>query len=134
MSGLLTAEYLQVGCVEAEYADEDYVVLMASGSTDEEAFQFLEDALKHPMTRQPIARPALPLAKGERVLSVREALFAPRESIRAAESLGRVCGAPTVSCPPAVPIAVSGERIGPEAVELFQRYGVDTVEVLRGEY
>ena len=46
MSGLLTAEYLQVGCVEAEYADEDYVVLMASGSTDEEAFQFLEDALK----------------------------------------------------------------------------------------
>ena len=28
-------------------------------------------------------------------------------------------------------IAVSGEQIGPEALELFRRYGVEQVEVLR---
>ena len=76
-------------------------------------------------------RPPLPLSRGERVCSVREALFAPRETIPAAQSLGRVCGAPTVGCPPAIPIAVSGERIGLEALELFRRYGVEQVEVLR---
>lgn len=38
---------------------------------------------------------------------------------------------PTVGCPPAIPIAVSGEQIGPEALELFRRYGVEQVEVLR---
>ena len=65
------------------------------------------------------------------VCSVREALFAPRETVPAARSLGRVCGAPTVGCPPAIPIAVSGEQIGPEALELFRRYGVEQVEVLR---
>ena len=76
-------------------------------------------------------QPSLPLARGERVCSVRAALFAPRETVPAAQSLGRVCGAPTVGCPPAIPIAVSGEQIGPEALELFRRYGVEQVEVLR---
>ena len=38
---------------------------------------------------------------------------------------------PTVACPPAIPIAMAGERIGPEAVALFERYGVPFVEVIR---
>ena len=48
----------------------------------------------------------------------------------AAEALGRICGAPIVGCPPAVPVAVSGERITPEALALFIYYGMNTVEVL----
>ena len=81
--------------------------------------------------RSPLPRTVLPLAAGERALSVREALLAPREAVPAEESLGRVCGAPTVSCPPAIPIAVSGERIGPQALVLFRHYGVETVDVVR---
>ena len=50
---------------------------------------------------------------------------------RAAEALGRVCAMPTVSCPPAIPIVVSGERVGPAAIELFTRYHVETVAVIR---
>ena len=38
---------------------------------------------------------------------------------------------PTVSCPPAIPIAVSGEVITPAAVRLMQRYHVTEVSVLR---
>lgn len=131
-TGFRGAEYLRVsGDVEPEYADQDYVVLMASGATGEEAFQSVANVLSGAAAGQPIPRPALPLAKGERVLSVREALFAPHEAVTAAESLGRICGAPAVSCPPAIPAAVSGERIGREAVELFRRYGVEMVDVLR---
>ena len=62
---------------------------------------------------------------------MRQALFAPHETVPAEQALGRVCGAPTVSCPPAIPIAVSGERIGPEALELFRHYGVQTVDVMK---
>jgi arginine/lysine/ornithine decarboxylase/ferredoxin len=131
MTGVSAAGYLQVCSVEPEYKDRDYVVLMASGSTDEEAFRFLAEALQNPMVSRPISRPALPPAKGERVLSVREALFAPHETVPAEESLGRICGAATVSCPPAVPIAVPGERIGPEALALFQYYNVERVDVVR---
>ena len=51
----------------------------------------------------------------------------------AAEALGRVCAMPTVSCPPAIPIVVSGEVIGPAALELFAAYGVETVSVVKSE-
>ena len=132
IASALAAEDLRVEeDVELEYADRDFVVLMASGATEEADFQAVERALRLTHRRRPRSRPALPLAKGERVLSVREALFARQETVPAEESLGRICGAPTVSCPPAVPIAVSGERIGPAAVALFRYYGVETVDVLR---
>ncbi|MBR6321745.1 MAG: hypothetical protein IKR59_02640, partial [Lachnospiraceae bacterium] len=71
----------------------------------------------------------LPLA--ERVLSIREAVFAPHETIPVSQSIGRIAASPTVSCPPAVPIVVSGERISAEAAAAFARYGIGTVEVVR---
>lgn len=81
-------------------------------------------------SRPALPRTALPLARGERVMSPREALFAPRERVPAGESLGRICGTPTVGCPPAIPVAVSGERIGREALALFDHCGVETVDVV----
>ena len=130
-NGLELAEYLRTGCVEPEYADRDFCVLMASPETTPEDFRVAADSLGRALAKPPLPRPALPIAKGERVLSIREALFAPQETVPAEECLGRICGAPTVSCPPAVPIAVSGERIGPEAAALFPYYGIKTVDVLQ---
>lgn len=130
-TGLELAEHLRAGGVEPEYADRDYVVLMASGSTTPEDLQCLADSLGRAAPKTPRPRPVLPLAKGERALSPREALFAPREAVPAAESLGRICGAPTVGCPPAVPAVMSGERIGEEALALFRYYGIETVDVLK---
>ncbi len=130
-TGLELAERLRAGGAEPEYADRDHTVLMASGATEEAGFQAVERALRLARRRRPRPRPALSPARGERVLSIREALSAPQETVPAEESLGRICGAPTVSCPPAVPIAAAGERIGAEAVKLFQYYGVKAVDVLK---
>ena len=129
--GFALADLLRRGGVEPEYADRDFCVLMASGATEEGDFARLTGALDRAGPKAPLPRPALPPARGARALSVREALLAPQETVPAAESLGRVCGAPTVSCPPAVPVAVSGERIGQEALALFQYYGVEAVSVLK---
>ena len=132
MTGGQLANRLRENGVECEYADLDFLVLML---TPENRAADIERLVYAIGTNDAVYAPApqltLPLARGERVCSVREALFAPRETIPAARSLGRVCGAPTVGCPPAIPIAVSGEQIGPEALELFRRYGVEQVEVLR---
>lgn len=131
MTGGQLADRLRENGVECEYADPDFLVLML---TPENSAADIERLLHAFGTNDAIyvpQQPPLPLARGERVCSVRKALFAPRETIPAAQSLGRVCGAPTVGCPPAIPVVVSGERIGPEALELFRRYGVEQVEVLR---
>lgn len=114
--------------VECEYADRDFLVLMATPeNTPEELDQTAAALGQCPGEANP---PQLPLARGERACSIRQAAFAPRETVDAAHSLGRVCGLPTVGCPPAIPIAVSGERITPEALALFAYYGIEQVEVL----
>ncbi len=130
------ADLLRVGGVECEYAERDYVVLMASGSTAEEDFRRLEDALsaaepgRRP-PRTPLRQTAPGLHAARRAMSIRQAVMAPWESVPAEEALGRVCASPTVACPPAVPIAVSGEVIGAEALALLRCYGVGNVLVVK---
>lgn len=127
--GFALAQKMRRGGVECEYRDRDYLVLMWTPENPPEDFVRVRDCLGV-NTNSPLELPPLPLAKGEQVLTIREALFRPHETVPAGQAEGRVCGAPTVGCPPAVPIAVSGERIGREAVELFYHYGVETVEVV----
>lgn len=130
LSGTAPADRLRQSGVECEYTDRDFLVLMATPENTPADFDRLLAALGE--NHAPYAPSAsLPLAKGERACSIREALFAPQETVPAEASLGRVCGAPTVACPPAIPIAVSGEVIGPEALALFRHYGVETVDVLK---
>lgn len=115
--------------MECEYADGEFLVMMLTPENDAGDLERLRTALGE--NHRPAAEiQALPAARGERVLSIRQALFAPHETVPADKALGRVCGAPTVSCPPAIPVVVSGERIGPEGLALFARYGVREVDVL----
>ncbi|MGN0775580.1 MAG: amino acid decarboxylase, partial [Candidatus Ventricola sp.] len=129
-SGTALAQQLREHGVECEFADPETVVFMLTPETPQADMDRLIDALgvcrgsAHP-------QPFLPIARGERVCSIREAVFAPHETIPAVAALGRVCGAPTVACPPAIPIAVSGERITREALELFAHYGIDEVDVIQ---
>jgi arginine/lysine/ornithine decarboxylase len=129
LTGTLLAKRLRQQGIECEYADSEFLVLMATPENAPADFARLLAALGQ--NHAPFsARPALPVPAGERVLSVRQALFAPHETIPACQALGRICGAPTVSCPPAIPIAVSGERIGQAALDLFSHYGIETIDVL----
>ena len=129
-TGAAMAEKLRLGGVECEYADPESLVLMATPENREEDFTRLLEALGE-NSAPPAERAPLPLARGERVMSVRQALFAPHETLPAQAALGRICAAPTVSCPPAIPVAVSGERIGQAALELLRHYHVETVDVVK---
>jgi arginine/lysine/ornithine decarboxylase len=63
--------------------------------------------------------------------AIREAAFAPAEEIAAEDAEGRVCASVKVPCPPAVPIAVSGEIIDRSCIEVFRAYGIGTVLVMK---
>ena len=140
LTGMALAEALRKYAIECEYADPRYVVLMFTPENPAQDYDRLEDAIGAVCAALPGA-PECPepegdvftalAAEAEPVCSVRAAVFAPQQTIPAAEALGRVCAMPTVSCPPAIPIVVSGERIGPAAIELFERYHVETVAVIR---
>ena len=130
LTGMELSELLRQNNMECEYADDDFLVLMLTPRNDPKDLLRLLDVLG--TNDAPAAMPkALPNIKAEQAVSIREALFAPHELVSAEKALARICGTPTVACPPAIPIAVSGERITAEAVNLFLRYGVTQIDVLK---
>lgn len=129
-SGKQLAEHLREHKIECEYADDTHVVLMVTPENKPEDLEKLLSALgENP--NPPRRRTILPTAKGEMVCTIRKALFSPHEVIAADQALGRICGMPTVSCPPAIPIAVSGERITADMLTLFHHYSIETIDVLK---
>lgn len=127
--GLRAARLLREGGAECEFADRRHVVLMFSPGNPAADYTCVARALAKPLS--PLPEGLAPLLPLQRVLTIRQAIFALAELVPAERALGRVCAAPTVSCPPAVPIAVSGERISPEAVRAFVDNGVREIAVVR---
>jgi len=123
------ANRLRAGDVECEYADPDDVVLMFTPQNSPEDITRLATTLGTP-GEAALPRPRLSLPQGKQHVSVRSAIFAPQEIIPAKDALGRICAAPTVGCPPAIPIVVSGEEITQEALAVFAYYGVQSVAVV----
>ncbi len=129
LDGTEIADLLRRANIECEYADKEHVVLMPSSETKTTDLQKLVTALGK--NKLPLREPfpfTLPPAKV--AMTVREAIFSPAETVPTEKALGRVCAAPTVSCPPAIPIAISGEIIDRERLELFRHYDVKTVLVV----
>lgn len=140
LTGKALAEGLRAGKVECEYADDRAVVLMFTPDNpprdDERVYAALKAAVQDGagcagQTAAPAACLAQLAAQAVQRCSIRQAMFGAQERIPARQALGRVCALPTVGCPPAIPIAVSGEELGEAALALFARYGVQEVAVLR---
>ena len=125
------AAYLRQSGVESEFADEDFLVLMCSPENDEQDFTRLEKILLALPQKEPIVAKTLPVFTPVQVLSPREAIFSSAETVAAEKAEGRILAAPTVSCPPAVPLLMSGERIDADAITLLRYYGYRTVRVVR---
>jgi len=112
-----------------EFSDDRHAVLMFSPENTDEDFARLDRALEMPLPLPKKSPPRiLPLP---RAMSVRQAVFAPSECIAAQEAAGRVCAVSCVSCPPAIPVVISGEVISPEAVEALKYWGMDEICVVR---
>ena len=131
-TGYELADYLRDNNIECEFADDEYIVLMVSTSNTDKDFDRLTHAFEK-LSKKPPLNPCKPFEaeKHECLMRVREAMFAPREVIPVSLSEGRILASPTVSCPPAVPIVVSGEKITEADVKKFARYGITEVEVIK---
>ena len=103
--------------------------MMLTPQNREEDLQRLEDALLSIPRRAPLDAPPPVFCVPERALSIREAALSVSEAVPVEESLGRILAGTSVGCPPAVPIALCGERISREIIKAFQYYGIETIQV-----
>ncbi len=117
--------------IEPEFCDGDYIVFMFSPQNSDEDFDKIKNAFSLIRTDKKIPDKPVSLNRGRPILSVREAIFSQSEMIDTELSAGRICASPTVSCPPAIPIAVSGEEITNEHIALFKKYNINKISVIK---
>lgn len=117
--------------IEFEYADDNFVVFMISPQNSDKDFEKLRKAFKNLEIEKTKSIENIEFEISETVLTIRQAIFSENEEINVGISLNRVCASPTVSCPPAIPIAVSGERITKKHIEIFKKYNIHTISVVK---
>lgn len=132
--GAELAELLRSRGVECEYADRELLVLLMSPFSAASDYVRLRTALESAVTgacryerKSLTVQPKLP----KMAYAICEAAFAPSEEVPVEAAEGRICASVKVPCPPAVPIAASGEIIDKDCIELFRAYGIKTVLVIK---
>lgn len=129
--GVELAAYLREHHIECEFADRDHLVCLFTQCNREMDFVRLTEALTAIACTHSPAEETLPWLSPAEAMSIRTALFSPQQTIPVERALGCICGAPTVGCPPAIPIVVSGEKIDAPAIAWMQHYGVRSIRVVQ---
>ena len=124
------AEALMSAGFVPEFADPDHLVLMVTPETSERELHTLTDFLCALPARGALSERPPHRGAAETVLTPRQALLSPFETVPVERCPGRILASPCVGCPPAVPIAICGERLDEAALALFRYYGVTELNVV----
>ena len=132
-TGVEMASIFRANRIEVEFADDTYLVLMVTPETRDVDFDRLVSAFAGMKKKAEISGSVAPQAPKlpHSAYSIREAIFSPHESIPIERAEGRICASPTVSCPPAIPIVISGEILTEDAIRALEYYKINTVDVVK---
>lgn len=128
--GVELAEILRESGIECEFADPDFAVMMFTPEIRHADTDRLEDVLLGISPRAAIDIPPVLAGIPERVMGIRDAIMRPSRLLPVREAVGKILATVTVSCPPAIPVLVCGERIDDRAAECFEYYGINSVRVV----
>ncbi len=118
--------------VECEFCDRDFAVLMFSPQNTRRDYERVAAAFAEPLAPRKTPEEPFPgILPLPAAVPIRRAVLAPQETVLLEQAQGRVCAAPLVACPPAIPIAVSGEVLTKNALCLMRYYGISSVAVVR---
>lgn len=130
-TGEALGELLEEHGIVCEFSDPDHLVLMLTPENTPEELRRIREALCAIPQKPAIPSHPLPLQRAQVVCSPRQAAFAPHEQLPVEQCLGRILASAAVSCPPAIPIAICGERLDETAIARFRYYGISHCCVVR---
>ena len=129
--GTEIAESLKSKNLFCEFCDPDFIVFMLTPETKDTTLDKLYNSLTEFEKKEKISENPPAISASNTVMTVREAIFSPCETIPANQSIGRILAQANVACPPAVPIAVCGEIITEQSVKCFDYYGIKECIVIK---
>ena len=130
-TGMRIAEILEENGIYPEFYDPDHVVLMLSPENSVGSLRHLEKTLCSLERRETITELPPCVPHPDIVLKPHQALFSESETLPIGDCLGRISAAAAISCPPAIPLAVCGERIDQHVVDCLRYYGVASCAVIK---
>lgn len=130
-TGTELASILEKHGIFTEFSDPDHLVMMLTPETKDEWLSRTLNVLASVPKKASVEMPAPAFAMPKKILSIREAAMSPRTSLGIDDSEGRILASVSVGCPPAVPIAVSGEEISRDIIEAFRYYGIVRCTVVK---
>ena len=113
-----------------ECFDRDCVVLMFSPFNSEGDVERVERILLSVPKKEEIFEDIPSLPSRATFMSSRQAMLSLSERVATRVALGRILASPSVSCPPAIPIALCGDKISREAIKCFEYYGIEYLDVV----
>lgn len=128
-NGIKMAKKLRAMGGECEYCDEQFIVFMLTPENSDHDLELIKNLFDNNMPAKLTSPPLL--VQGEKAITIRNAIVSPQENVMVSKAIGRICASPTVSCPPAVPIAMSGEIITEEMVKIFEFYNIKYVSCVK---
>ena len=114
-----------------EFYDPDHVVLMLTPYNDVGDLSRLEAVLCGLPRRAPVTGVPPHAPRPVPVLTPRQAILSESETLPIAQCLNRISAAAAISCPPAIPLAVCGERIDQQVMDCFRYYGITHCAVVK---
>ena len=130
-TGMRIAGILEENGIYPEFYDPDHVVLMLSPENSVGSLRHLEKTLCSLERREAITELPPCVTRPDIVLKPHQALFSESETLPIGDCLGRISAAAAISCPPAIPLAVCGERIDQHVVDCLRYYGVASCAVIK---
>ena len=118
--------------MECEFSDPDFLTAMVTPETGQAGVDQFVNALLSVPRKTPVSQPPPVMPRPKQCMAIREALLSPAEEVSVDQALGRILSSAHTSCPPAVPIAVSGEMVDEQVIKCLKYYGVESVWTVKG--
>lgn len=131
ISGKQAAFHLREAGIEAEYADDAFLILLLSPFNTQEDFSRLRHAVKTMPTGTPFAPSCLLPAPPPIAMTPRDALLSSRERIPLWQAAGRIAAQVACPCPPAIPTVMPGESITEECATMLAQSGILEIQVVK---
>lgn len=124
------AAILRHSGVEIEFSDRESVVLMASPMNADGDYEKVLECLSSLPRKEALGAIYPSVVKPSIALTIREASMRAGRQVPVESAVGQVAGFCKTSCPPAVPIVMSGEVIDSAVVECLKVFGFEKIWIV----